>query len=141
MFIRGVWEYPQLNSHHSLTLGEHCKKTYQYLLDHGITDMNLLEAAKLHDCGKPLTQMVDDEGIAHYYNHQNVGAYEALTYHYPDGCDPLLISILIDLHMFPMYWERNPQETDGMKRKYKKIWGEELFHKVMLLHEADVHAQ
>ena len=139
-FVERERLYNQINPHHTLTLGEHCYVAHEYLRRQGITDNHLLQAALLHDCGKPDTQSIDTEGIAHYYDHQNVGAYNALTYQYPDGCDPLLISILINLHMFPLNWENSPRETERLKRKYKRIWGKELFDSVMLLHDADTFA-
>lgn len=139
-FVERETLYNQINPHHTLTLGAHCYIAHEYLRCKGITDNNLLQAALLHDCGKPDTQSIDTEGIAHYYDHQNVGAYNALTYQYPDGCDPLFISILINLHMFPLNWENSPRETERLKRKYKRIWGKELFDSVMLLHDADTFA-
>lgn len=140
LFVEREMYYDQMNPHHTLTLGRHCYKAYEYLINSGVINNNLLQAALLHDCGKPAVQKIDENGIAHYYDHQNVGAYDALTYQYPDRCDPLFISILINLHMFPLNWKNSPQETERLKRKYKRIWGKELFDSVMLLHDADTFA-
>lgn len=77
-----------------------------------------------------------------YYNHENVGAYDVLFF---DFCntqsDELTIdvSVLINLHM-RMYAFANSPFPYKLHDKYRKIWGAELYDKLVKLHEADVNA-
>ena len=48
------------------------------------------------------------------------------------------ILALIQWHMFPYFWEKDNNEK--MKRKYKRLRGDNLFDKIMLLHTADKNA-
>lgn len=132
------YDMNQGNHHHKLTLGEHQKKACDYLCDK-TNDLTLLNATYIHDCGKPLTKEYDENTKEYrYFNHNNVGAYLALGYHYSDS-DPLDVSLLVDLHMQPYFWEHTDY-PDFTAQKYKNRWGDELFNQVMLLHEADVYA-
>lgn len=141
--VMGCWvnnhlSYEQDNPHHSITLGLHCRKVSEFLAQD-----KLLECAGfLHDCGKPFTKtFVNSKGettnIAHYYQHHCVGAYDSLFYLYPSGVDKLDVSILINLHMFPYFWEKDKEHGEDTRSKYKRLWGEWLYGKVMELHKAD----
>jgi predicted kinase len=140
-FIQSTLETNQYNSYHSATLGEHCRLCSKNLVLDDVNDnrkLDLLEAAKLHDCGKLFTQVFEDSKgnptkDAHYYNHQYVGAYNSLSYEYAN--DPLYRSILIQWHMQPYFWEKD--NNVKQMNKYKNLWGEELFNHIMLLHNAD----
>ena len=134
--------FDQDNTYHSNSLGKHSLLTGKELLQDD--DLTLQYAGWLHDCGKPFTKsFINSKGeeteIAHYYQHQCVGAYDSLFFEYPDGVDELDVSILINLHMQPYFWERE-ENSEKIAIKYKKLWGEELFNKVMKLHEADKSA-
>ena len=125
-------DYDQHNSHHTLTLGEHC---HQVGLRVGY-DMPLVYAGMLHDCGKPICAThinkkgeYDDD--CHYYDHQNVGAYNALFYDY-GSINPLDVSILVQWHMQPYF-----NKEEKTKKKYRQLWGEELYQNIMKIHEAD----
>lgn len=141
--VIGTWlnnydDYVQSNPHHSMSLGKHCRAVGNDLIGN-----NLLECAGyLHDCGKPFTKsFVNSKGeetyIAHYYQHHCVGAYDSLFYLYPSGVDKLDVSILINLHMMPYFWEKDKEHGDKTRDKYKKLWGDVLFNNVMKLHMAD----
>lgn len=129
-------DYDQCNSHHTLTLGEHC---HQVSLDVGY-DMMLAYAGLLHDCGKPVCathinkngEYTDD---CHYYDHQNVGAYNSLFYDY-GNMNPLDISILVQWHMQPYF-----NKEEKTKNKYRQLWGEELYKNILRIHEADKAAK
>lgn len=129
-------DYDQNNSHHTLTLGEHC---HQVSLNVGY-DMTLVYAGMLHDCGKPLCATHinkngewDDD--CHYYDHQYVGSYLSLFYNYGD-INPLDVAVLIEWHMQPYF-----NKEEKTKKKYRQLWGEELYQKIMKLHEADRSAK
>lgn len=141
-FIDRYKEYSQDSPYHLETLGDHLFKTGDYLIKkYGYADdSNLVLAARLHDCGKPFTKDFKDSrgnpcDIAHYYQHQCVGAYDCMFFDYGDKTeeDVLKISCLIQLHMIPFNIN-----TEKSVEKFKKLWGNELYDKVTLLHEADV---
>lgn len=139
-FINNAYHFNQENPHHTMTLGEHCESVASKLYD-----STLIFAGMLHDCGKPFTKTFtnckgEKTEIAHYYNHQNVGAYKSLFYEYPPTFDPIEVSILVNLHMQPYFWEKDKENGNKTKVKFKKLWGEDLFNNVMKLHEADVNA-
>lgn len=141
--VIGVWlnnhdDYKQDNPHHSMSLGKHCRR-----VGNALTGNSLLECVGyLHDCGKPFTKsFVNSKGeetdMAHYYQHYCVGAYDSLFYSYPNGVDKLDVSILINLHMMPYFWEKDKEHGDKTRDKYQKLWGDTLFDNVIKLHKAD----
>lgn len=141
--VIGVWlnnhdDYKQDNPHHSMSLGKHCR-----LVGDTFIGNSLLECASyLHDCGKPFTKSFvsskgEETNIAHYYHHHCVGAYDSLFYLYPNGVNKLDVSILINLHMMPYFWEKDKEYGYKTREKYRKLWGNTLFDNVMKLHMAD----
>ena len=142
---KGLCQVPHDNPHHTLSIGDHCFSCYLNTLDlDKDIDKNISMAALLHDIGKSFTKdFRDNKGkpckIAHYYQHHLVSAYDAVPYllNYSQK-DMLEILALIQWHMFPFFWEKDNNEK--MKRKYKRLWGDKLFDKIMLLHKADREA-
>lgn len=144
--IIGFWvsdhmNFNQDNPHHTMTLGEHCAAVGKSF-EHNPT---LLCAGMLHDCGKPFTKSFinskgEETGVAHYYQHHCVGAYDSLFYLYPEEVDDLDVSIIINLHMQPYFWEKDAENGEKTMNKYKKLWGDWLFDYIMRLHEADKKA-
>lgn len=144
--VIGIWisdhmDYNQDNPHHSCTLGQHCNLVGKALKD----DMLLHCAGLLHDCGKPFTKsFINSKGeetdIAHFYQHHCVGAYDSLFFKYPDEVDRLDVSVLINLHMMPYFWEKDKEHGEKTRQKYQKLWGDGLYNNVMKLHEADKNA-
>lgn len=133
--------FNQHNTHHTLTLGEHCSEVCVALCNES---EELRVAGLLHDCGKPFCKTFtntkgDVTEQAHYYNHEHTGSYDSLFY-YRDfhNENPLYIAILIRWHMQPYFWEKDNNERQH--NKYRKLWGEELYKDIMLLHEADKNA-
>lgn len=136
-FYYSVKDYGQNNSHHKLTLGEHCNGAARALASEKV---ELMFAGSLHDCGKPFCATnMNKKGEAteetHYYDHQYVGAYNSLFYNYYHMCNPLDVAILIHWHMQPYF--NNENKT---KEKYRKLWGEPLHTDLMKLHDADLAA-
>ena len=106
----------QKNPHHSLTLYEHllecvnkielwpmarCETKDSKIL----RNSKLMAAAGLHDIGKVYTQFFDEEGIAHYYGHENYGAYLSLCLN-----NDLYITQLVNYHMI-FYMDAAAQKT------------------------------
>ncbi len=140
-WINNYMNYNQENPHHSMTLGHHCEAVGRYLIKNKL----LYNAGLLHDCGKPFTKsFINSKGeetdVAHYYQHHCCGAYDSLFFAYPDGVKRLDVSVLINLHMMPYFWEKDKEHGERMQQKYQKLWGNELYNNVMKLHEADKNA-
>ena len=76
-WLNDVDGYNQYNPHHDLTLGEHCRKVFRQFTYYAERDMieKYADGALYHDIGKPDTRTFDDDNIAHYYSHADVGAY------------------------------------------------------------------
>jgi predicted kinase len=124
------------NPHHSLTIGNHMVAAGTSLVNVGAPDYLIL-AGFYHDCGKGFcktyTNMKGEvTPIAHYYSHENVGAYLYLTYCYKDSTD-LYIANLIQHHMDFFKGEKYLQ-------KIADRFGEEFMRDLTLLHEADINA-
>lgn len=140
-WIESVDDYNQHNSHHDLTLGEHCRQTLRYIDKQGklsIMSTELRCAALMHDCGKCFTKTftnskgeVTDQ--AHYYSHERCGSYDSLFYEM--ACSHLYVATLIRWHMQPYFWEKDNNEKSH--NKYKNLWGEQLYNDIMSLHKAD----
>lgn len=130
-------EYDQNNPNHTLTLGLHMRKARRILIKNDDTWPSTEQAALYHDIGKPFCRIDDENGISHYYNHENVGAYDVLSICDVDG---LVISLLINYHMMPFSWKASANPEEVMD-KWKKILGEEFFTQLMILHEADIAAK
>lgn len=125
--------------YHKLTVGEHMKRTYE-IMQLLTSDKVLLKAAELHDIGKPFCkEIMEKEGRAHYYNHANVGSYEAMFYakyaKFNDEETYQLIN-LIQFHMRAHDCVDNEKATE----KLKSIIGEKLYYKLQALRIADREA-
>lgn len=141
-WISTVRQYNQHNSHHELSLGEHCWQTYKSIKKSCYTNTNhdiiMRTSGMLHDCGKCFCQTFvntknEITNEAHYYAHERVGSYDSLFYGMT--CNPLDVAIRIRWHMQPYFWEKDNNER--LHNKYRKLWGENLYNDIMLLHEAD----
>ena len=145
-YFKEAYEFDQENEHHSLSLGEHVAKAGTYIQEKEPDNYNLLIAALLHDNGKLKTKTRMNErgefdGNYHYYQHESVGAYEAMFYLHTAGHfyedDITHIVNLIYYHMRPyMSWKQSKRARE----KDKSIIGEEMFDEIMTLHEADLYA-
>lgn len=134
-------DYEQDNPHHKLTLGNHLREAWLWIdnwLEQNPNRFNhdqavaLRIAVALHDCGKPYVKewkSEDGTTIAHYYNHQNVGAYDSLFY--KSTINQLDVAVLILWHMMPFQW------GEKAKEKYYKLWGANLHEMILLLNQAD----
>jgi predicted kinase len=137
-FVRNYKDYNQHNSHHELTLGEHCLRA-SLRLDNEAS-ITTFCATYIHDCGKPETAtFTNSKGMTttecHYYNHQYVSGYKALLFDYSN---PLDVAIIVMWHMQPYFWEKDKNEK--LHNKYRKLWGEQLYNYIMFLHIADKNA-
>lgn len=140
-FFECTWrvmeKFDQENPHHIRTLGEHCKKlaelTQKYRHDH-----RLYLAGCLHDIGKIFTQFYDEQHIAHYYSHDNVGTYEIMTWMLGNKgiftCqeDIEYILFLVNYHM--------KGHKDWRTEKYRKLLGDEWYNDLVAFADCDIES-
>ena len=134
----------QDNSHHTLTVGEHCKQT-ALKLNTEKSDYTLIISALYHDVGKEFTKCFkntkgEETKEAHYYQHHLISAYDSMFYLYDIGNKIpdwyLKILGLITWHMQPFFIQ-----SEKAKEKFINLVGEEFYDKLMVLHEADIIAK
>ncbi len=109
-FIKKYENYNQNNPYHNLTLGLHIKfavNRYNELVESNVIEYNYLieEALYFHDFGKPFCRTADENGVGHYYNHNNVGAYLFLCNFYSStllGREKIQVAKLIEWHMLEL---------------------------------------
>jgi len=132
-------DFNQYNPHHKFNLQDHCNMATSYInencCEEHFEQLNI--AAMLHDYGKLFTRTFDSNGIAHYYGHENVGAYKVLT-----ECNALpkvLIDIVryINYHMLPFQFANM---SNKKKAYYMNLFGLEMWNNLLLLHEADINS-
>lgn len=119
---------PHDNPNHTLNILSHCEEAAKYLENKG-ANRDLTQAAILHDIGKPYTKsFTDSKGnpteTAHYYQHQNVGAW--MSYGFEKD---VYTAWLISTHMEPYF-----------NSKYYRNLPEYLKRDIDLLNEADRNA-
>jgi len=113
--------------------------TYKYLCDTypNLDDDALEYAAFLHDIGKPFTMTFDLNGIAHFYNHNCIGAYDVLLTDIPEELK-LDVALLIQYHMnYYMNWK----QSEKTKEKDTDFLGEDFIRRLDLLHDCDLHGE
>lgn len=139
-FFDSIVDYEQDTPYHTFTLDKHLKSCAEEFKN---KDKILYYSALLHDCGKPFTKtFINSKGekteIAHYYNHENVSAYNALFMlinEHISKYDILLICNIIQYHM-RLY----ENMTDKTLDRFKNLIGEQIYNYVTILHEADMKA-
>lgn len=118
--FKEILEMGQDNPHHTLSLGSHLWKTNMEAMDEDHRDRTTLIAAMYHDVGKYWTKEFDKKGVAHYYNHENVGAYMTALHFLKrdrfndasmgDICYDAIITI--NYHMRPYVWEKSEKAKE-----------------------------
>ena len=74
---REAFQMEHENPHHLDTIGEHCANVQEFIDKRSACKM-MNELGELHDIGKVLTKEKDENGIAHFFSHDNVSAYLSL---------------------------------------------------------------
>lgn len=125
-YIQKVKEFgSQCNSHHSLSLFDHCNECARKAIMDGAS-RDVCRAADIHDFGKLYTQVYwekDNYREAHYPSHSELGSYLALVMGYP-----LHVAQLVRFHMVPYY------DVAAQKTWCERI-GEKLWNDVVRLHQ------
>lgn len=115
----------QKNPHHTLSLFDHCQECGRLMFEKGYSDAL---AGSIHDYGKIYTQSFDEDGVAHYYQHEAYSAYLALCFGFQ-----LEVSQLANYHMLAYNYK-------GGEDAWRKRLGEELWKKLEQLNECDREA-
>lgn len=136
------------NPHHTLTVGQHMLTAFEYFdkkYPNSLDDLVLGRSIALHDIGKEHTKVFhnmkgEPTDIAHFYGHERVGAYDSFA-HTSDLSpqERLEVALLIRWHMAPFAVKHsdNPGKTE---RKFKNLLGDDIWNKVMILHDCDLQA-
>ena len=128
---------PHDNPHHAYPVDEHCRAAGDYLYSRinsvggNSKEWQLVKAAYSHDIGKGYTKSFKDTKgnvteIAHYYQHQCVGAWMSYGLQY---MTTPYIAWLISTHMEPFFKSRYYLNLPPFMKK-----------DIDLLHEADLNA-
>lgn len=136
----------QDNHHHDLPLLAHMKQAAEIIADtYDESDKRIMKIAALyHDIGKLNTKkFIDSKGNpskeAHYYGHENVGAYMFLSADTSSlkitENEKMTIASLINWHMRP-YLKMNPEKR---QKEYDNL-GEKFTKMILCLHKADDNA-
>lgn len=136
------------NPHHEFTVGQHMLAAYEYLDKHypnQVSNVVLERAVMLHDIGKEYTKVFcnakgEPTDIAHYYQHERVGAYQSFTYTADLSLDERLqVALLIRWHMAPFAVSKSdhPSKTE---KKFKDLLGENIWNQIMVLNDCDRNA-
>lgn len=130
--IAKMKDFDQKNPHHTMTLENHCFNTYDLFTEKGHkAEYNI--GAVLHDYGKLYCQTIDENGIAHYYDHPSVGCYLVLESLMEEFNKVVLdICFLINYHMMPFSWD-----TDKAKQRWKERFGEYKYKMLLDFNECD----
>lgn len=135
-------DFDQKNPYHLESLGKHMTDAYDFSKKiHN--DYPVSMAAKYHDMGKLYTQTFDENGVAHYYGHENIGAYMMLVYELANqntlfrNSEIGDIAFYINYHMLPFQWKPNNTKTET---KWAKRFGSKKYHNLWDMHIADLVA-
>lgn len=145
-YLKMAKGFDQDNPHHDMTLYEHMNATYECaceLVKESSLSEQMKESVRLaalyHDIGKLYTKDYHDArgnetDIAHYYRHENIGAYmylsSAAKYE-----DKEVVSTLINWHMRPYLKDM----SDKKREAERTMLGEEFCTALDILHKADVN--
>lgn len=94
-------------------------------------DALTVHAAFLHDCGKCFTQSKDHKGY-HFFNHENVGAYDFLCWVRGDSITPA------DRYKVAKVINYHDHSYKYKPEKLRRIFGEEFAEFLELFHKVDV---
>lgn len=141
--------FHQYNFHHLYTVGEHCARQSRLISDYCKSHKQFRGwqkkaevAGRFHDVGKLFTQHFDENGVAHYYNHDSVGTYFLASHPEILCCvweedlkkiDLLDMLFLINFHMRA----HNDFQSSKAQKKYRALFGDERFDLLMAFGECD----
>lgn len=132
------------NPNHLVDITTHMELAFNYENEH-YSDVKNHDirywALMYHDIGKFKTKTIKN-GIAHYYNHANVGAYDYMCINASEetakDCKMFFdILRLINYHMRPFDWDKNPHQKENESKRYF----DHIYNDLLLMHESDIHCE
>lgn len=144
LYFEKMGGFNQRTKWHKHNLLPHCIIAYDYLRakekeENREYDWSLLQSARIHDIGKLYTGKIKEDGDYSYHNHANVGAYELICNMPYADFETLKkyfdVVFYVNHHMRAHQWE-----TEKIKNKYRKKFGDKYFENLLLLNEADLFA-
>ena len=131
-------DFNQENPHHIYSLGEHCNRVKDYYISYNNVRA---KAGLLHDIGKLFTKHFDEYGIAHYYNHDSVGAY-FITSHLDLLTTEEERDNALDIIFYVNYHMRAHKDfrTTKAYKKYSQIFGQMRLDNLIEFADADIVA-
>lgn len=135
-YLNKMKGFDQKNPHHRYSLGHHCGTLAAYA-DNETHNNVLTEAGYFHDIGKLFTQRIDEDGVAHYYNHDSVGAYIVATH--PEITSLKTWDDIYEMIFYINFHMRAHRDFCGAKaeRKYRNLFSDRLFDNLMQFAEWD----
>ena len=132
-------ETPHDNSHHTFSCGVHCLEAEQYIKNKYPNEVDLQMAARFHDVGKYKCKVFHNAKgelteEAHYYNHENVSAYDFIVHYYL--MPPKRVIHIANLIANHMVFYAGEQAIE----KRRKLYGEKFWEDLKKIHEADKYA-
>lgn len=143
--FKDIFNLPHDSTYHSFSVSRHIYHTYMSIFERyqGEDKLLLLWAALFHDLGKAFCKSFknykgEETKYANFIGHEHVSAQLAAWELTRMGYDEQFVKdivCLVQFHMIPM------NANDKKMSETKKLLGEYLFEKLMILHEADIQAK
>ena len=140
-----VYNLPHDSSYHSFSVSRHIYHVYKYIFENYKEQDKLLMlwAALFHDLGKSFCKSFvnykgEETRYANFIGHEFVSSQQAAWWLTALGYDDQFVkdvSTLVQFHMIPM------KASEKKLNEVKQLIGENLFEKLMFLHEADMQAK
>lgn len=133
--IEEICMMPQDNPYHTMTLGEHLCVANEKAIMAGLSRRECA-AALYHDVGKWYCKEFDKDGVAHYYGHENIGAYVLALHFIKRGKinkEYYNTICLVNYHMRPYIWEKSARA----RNKDKRLFGDIFYYQLENIHKCD----
>ena len=127
------------NSHHTFSCGIHCFEAELYIKNKYPNEVDLQMAARFHDVCKYKCKVFhnakgEPTEEAHYYNHENVSAYDFIVHYFL--MPPKRVIHIANLIANHMVFYAGEQAME----KRRKLYGEKFWEDLKKIHEADEFA-
>lgn len=111
--IMSAMKIPHDNPNHSNNVLKHCSEAHRYISKKE-TGYEVKFAALIHDIGKPYVKSFTDRRgntteVAHYYQHQCVGAWMSYGFNYTTPYIAWLVSAHMDVFLNTKYYRNLPE--------------------------------
>ena len=127
------------NSHHTFSCGIHCFEAELYMKNKYPNEVDLQMAARFHDVCKYKCKVFhnakgEPTEEAHYYNHENVSAYDFIVHYFL--MPPKRVIHIANLIANHMVFYAGEQAME----KRRKLYGEKFWSDLKKIHEVDLAA-